>query len=70
MGATPMQSIVLDGVSYHVVGYLDGGHKLAVADPNGVNRILIRDTLDGPWRRWAEADRERDEAQARQKGGG
>ncbi len=65
-----MKTIVLDGVTYRVVGYLDSGYMLAVTDPNGVNRVLIRDTLDGPWRRWAEADRERDEAQAQQKGGG
>jgi hypothetical protein len=43
--------IIIDGIAHRVVGYLDDGYMLAVMnDTTGIGRVLIRDTLDGPWR--------------------
>ncbi len=45
--------ITIDGITYRICGCLDNGFKLAVMDDaTGIGRILVRDTLDGPWRLW------------------
>jgi hypothetical protein len=43
--------IAIDGVTYRWVGFFDSGYKLAVMDSDGISHVLIRDTIDGPWRR-------------------
>jgi hypothetical protein len=47
-----MASITVDGRAYRVVGFLDGFRVAVWDDAEDVGRILIRDILGGPWRRW------------------
>ncbi len=57
--------IEVGGVNYRWCGFLDGGLKIHVEDSDGVGRVLIRDTLDGPWRLWVESDEERERRQGK-----
>ncbi len=45
--------ITIDGIAYRICGYLDFPLLLAVMDDErDIGHLLVRDTLEGPWRLW------------------